>query len=157
MTKYVFDNGPLRVLVLNFYKKRFPTLWNNFDELVNQQKIFSTREVLREIEKSQNDLLEWSKTMNSSFFSIPTEDELAFVREIFTVPHFQILVSEKQRLTGYPAADPFVIASAKINKAIVVTTEKEKENSAKIPNVCKHFKIPCIDLEEFMERENWKF
>jgi len=32
-----------------------------------------------------------------------------------------------------------------------------KENSAKIPNVCDHFDIPYLNLEEFMEKENWTF
>lgn len=55
--------------------------------------------------------------------------------------------------------DPFVIACARINQATVVTEEgwqrggkslALKPNAATIPNVCAHFKIPCIDLEEFM-------
>jgi hypothetical protein len=32
-----------------------------------------------------------------------------------------------------------------------------KPNAAKIPNICKHFKIPCMTLEEFMEAEGWQF
>jgi Domain of unknown function (DUF4411) len=49
---YVFDNSPLSVLFKNYYRKRFPTLWKNFDELVGKSGIVSTREVLREIEDS---------------------------------------------------------------------------------------------------------
>jgi len=64
---------------------------------------------------------------------------------------------KKERLQGNPVADPFVIAKAKVLNGCVVTQEKYKENAAKIPNVCKHFEILCIDLEKFMENENWKF
>jgi hypothetical protein len=39
----------------------------------------------------------------------------------------------------------------------VVTQEKNTENAAKIPNVCDHFGIPCINLEDFMKKENWTF
>ena len=39
----------------------------------------------------------------------------------------------------------------------VVTQEKLKPGGAKIPNVCAHFKIPCIDLEGFMHKQNWTF
>ncbi|WP_264840739.1 DUF4411 family protein [Burkholderia cenocepacia] len=30
-------------------------------------------------------------------------------------------------------------------------------HAAKIPNVCAHFEIPCIDLEEFMHQQDWQF
>lgn len=32
-----------------------------------------------------------------------------------------------------------------------------KPNAAKIPNICDHFKIPCMTLEQFMEAEGWVF
>ncbi len=43
-----------------------------------------------------------------------------------------------------------IIACAKIQGGTVVTEEQLKPNAAKIPNVCEHFKIPCINLETFM-------
>ncbi|HDK37844.1 MAG TPA: DUF4411 family protein, partial [Thiolapillus brandeum] len=36
-------------------------------------------------------------------------------------------------------------------------TEVFRDNSAKIPNVCKHFSVECINLEGFMEQEEWTF
>ena len=30
-------------------------------------------------------------------------------------------------------------------------------NAVKIPNVCEHFGVDCTNLEEFMEREKWRF
>jgi hypothetical protein len=98
--------------------------------------------------------------------STPTGAELLFVAEIFKIRHFQGLIGAQQRLKGTPVADPFVIACARINQATVVTEEgwqhagkslALKPNAAKIPNVCAHFKIPCIDLEEFMHQQGWTF
>jgi hypothetical protein len=54
-------------------------------------------------------------------------------------------------------ADPFVIACAKIHDGTVVTEEQFKPNAAKIPNVCQHFNIPCVDLEGFMKQQAWSF
>lgn len=45
--------------------------------------------------------------------------------------------------------DPFIIATAMVNEGIVVTQERAGEN--KIPNVCKAFNIPCINLEQFID------
>jgi len=35
--------------------------------------------------------------------------------------------------------------------------ERLKRNAAKIPNICQHYSIPCVDLEQFMEVEGWVF
>jgi hypothetical protein len=32
-----------------------------------------------------------------------------------------------------------------------------KPHAAKIPNICQHFTVPCMTLEEFMEAEGWRF
>lgn len=79
------------------------------------------------------------------------------MRDIFAVPHFQHLVRTQERLQGKPVADPFVIAKAKLLKGCVVTEENRRPNAAKIPNVCDYFNIDCVNLEGFMEKENWIF
>ena len=66
-------------------------------------------------------------------------------------------INERNRLTGRPIADPFIIAMAKAINGCVVTQEKEKPNAAKIPNVCQHFGIDFTNLQGFMEREDWSF
>jgi hypothetical protein len=110
-------------------------------------------------------VLEWAKN-HKAMFSTPTGPELLFVAEILKIKHFQGLIGAQQRLKGTPVADPFVIACARIKKATVVTEEgwqrggkalALKPNAAKIPNVCAHFKIPCVDLEGFMHQQGWAF
>ncbi|WP_082117709.1 DUF4411 family protein [Pandoraea apista] len=39
----------------------------------------------------------------------------------------------------------------------VVTAERLKPNAVKVPNICAHFTIPCLDIEGFMESEGWEF
>jgi len=75
----------------------------------------------------------------------------------FSSQTFQSLVGEQQRLKGTPVADPFVIACAKIREGTVVTEEQMKPHAAKIPNVCDHFNIPCVNLEDFMKQQKWSF
>ena len=99
---------------------------------------------------------QWAKKNKRLFFA-PSAEELQFVNEIFAVAHFQQLIEMQKILSGRPVADPFVIAKAKVEHGIVVTEESYKENAAKIPNVCEHFGIECINLEDFMQKENWQF
>jgi len=154
---YVFDTSSLRSLQ-HFYPSVFKTIWQGLDTLVQQQTLISTREVWNEIER-QNvsaEVLAWAKK-NKRIFTTPTAAELQFVAQIFQIKHFQNLIGEQQRLKGTPVADPFVIACAKIKGGTVVTEEQLKPQAAKIPNVCAHFKVPCIDLEEFMQQQAWAF
>ncbi len=47
---YVFDTNAFSQLFHSYYPGRFPTLWANFDQLIEDGEITSTREVGREIE-----------------------------------------------------------------------------------------------------------
>lgn len=153
---YVFDSSPLVDLFRHFYPQRFPSLWASFDKLVSAQKIISVREVYNELKDYEDRLANWVKSHRNSFRK-PSNDELNFIVEVFKITHFQMLIRKKERLQGKPVADPFVIARAKVCEGCVVTQEKFKKNAARIPNVCDHFNISCIDLEGFMEKESWEF
>lgn len=154
---YVFDSNTLIDLFRHYYPERFPSLWENFNHLIEQERLVSTREVYKEISNYDDALSGWAKSYKESLFLPPTPDEMAFVREIFEIRHFQMMIRKQERLKGKPVADPFVIAKARIENATVVTQEHRKENAAKIPNVCDHFQISCMNLEEFMQKENWVF
>lgn len=154
---YVFDTSSIRSLQ-HFYPSVFKTIWGGLDGLVQQQNLISTREVWNELVR-QNvsaDVLAWAK-QNKQIFTTPNATELQYVAQIFQIQHFQSLIGEQQRLKGTPVADPFVIACAKIKGGTVVTEEQLKPNAAKIPNVCAHFNVPCIDLERFMQHQKWIF
>ena len=154
---YVFDNSPLSALFRNYYRRRFPTLWQHFDELVENGDIVSTREVLREIDDGAVDRLrDWSAE-NQELFTVPNADEGTFVGRIYAVQHFQQNIERQKMLKGGRNADPFVIAKAAVNGLTVVTMEQLRDNAVKIPNICDYFDIPWMSLEDFMEAEGWEF
>lgn len=163
---YVFDTSSLRSLQ-HFYPRVFKSIWDGLDDLVARQQLLSTREVFNELERQavSDEVLTWAKA-HKALFTTPTGPELQFVAEIFRIKHFQGLIGAQQRLKGTPVADPFIIACAKVHQGTVVTEEGWqrggkplvlKPNAAKIPNVCAHFRLPCIDLEEFMHQQGWAF
>lgn len=154
---YVFDNGPLSALFRNYYRNRFPSLWQRFDQLVDDGRLVSTREVLREIEDSSiESLVEWA-SQHRDLFATPTTEQGAFVVKIYAVARFQQNIEQKKLLRGGKVADPFVIARAACENLTVVTTELMKPNAVKIPNICAHFGVKCLSLPEFMEAEGWTF
>jgi hypothetical protein len=136
----------------------FPAVWARIDDFVSVGKIISVREAFREIElqATKVHIGEWAKR-NKTIFAQPSQEEMAFVAEIFSVPHFTQMIGRKQIAAGSPVADPFVIAAARIKNAWVVTEEAFKDNGAKIPNICRHFGIDCTNFEGLMRREGWAF
>ena len=141
---YVLDTSPLSTLFRNFYRSRFPTLWERFDALIEQKRIVSTREVAREIK-------------DGPIFATPTAAEDSFVAQIYSVAHFQQNIEQQKLYKDGKNADAFVIAKAAIENASVVTMETFKPHAARIPNICEHFNVQCLTLEGFMENEGWQF
>src|SRR5260370_30421611 len=125
--------------------------------MISANTIVSTREALREIEDSSiTELRDWA-AKNPDIFPTPTNAEGQFVAKIFAVSQFQANIERQKLYKGGYNADPFVIAKAATDGLTVVTMEKLKPNAAKIPNICKHFSVACITLEEFMATEDWQF
>jgi hypothetical protein len=154
---YVFDTNAFSQLFHSYYRNRFPTLWEQFDELIESGEITSTREVYREIEGDRvATLRDWAAVQRDLFLA-PNAAEAGFVGQIFAVPHFLQIIERKKLLMGGLNADPFIIARAHAIGATVVTLEGEPANGAKIPNICRHFGIQCMSLEGFMEAEDWTF
>lgn len=158
MSIYVFDNNSISVLIKHFYESRFPSLWTGIDEMINRGEMISVREVQREL-TAVFDRIPFATrpTITATFFQIASPEELSLVRDIFSNKRFQDLISRKNILQGNPVADPFLIAKAEYCSGIVVTQEEYKPNGIKIPNICEERNIGCINLETFMEHQNWIF
>lgn len=154
---HVLDTSSISTLG-HYYPSRFPSLWKKLDASVDHGVIQSVREVGLELERwnDKEHLAEWIER-HPELFPVASQSELEFVSEIFRVQRFQDLVRKKQILAGSPVADPFLIASAKINGLTVVTEERDKLNAVCIPSVCRHFGVECINLEAFMTRSGWQF
>lgn len=154
---YVFDTSPLSTLFKNYYPSTFRTLWTNFDLLVQTGLVVSTREVLRELRDGPvPDAIIWAEA-HEDLFSMPTGQEAQFVAQIYSVRHFQQNIEQQKLLKGGKNADPFVIARAAVERRTVVTVEQIKPNGAKIPNICQHFGVKCVSLQEFMKEQSWVF
>ena len=154
---YVFDTGIFSQLFRNYYPTVFPSLWEKFDMLTMLGDISSVREVLREINDGPlQNMKDWAAE-NAAVFSPPTPEEGAFISQIYGIKHFQQNIQQQALLKGGQIADPFVIAKAAVAGDTVVTTELFKPNAVKIPNICDHFNVPCMTLQDFMKAEGWTF
>lgn len=145
-------------MINHYYPDRFLSFWERFDEMAHNRNVISVREAGFELkEKFDNSAIALLLRHNDNFFEDPTVEELAFVAKIYSIPHFQKNLDKKKLLQGGYFADPFIIAKARLKKAVVVTEESRPKNGVRIPNICNHFKIECENLQGFLVRENWKF
>ncbi len=154
---YVFDSSSF-IVVGHYFPSNFPSFWQRFDSAISERQIVSVREAYRELDNraTRQHLIDWVNR-NKEIFLVPSPEETQFIAEIFSVRHFQQLINEKQRLTASPVADPFIVASAKVRNACVVTEESFKKNAAKIPNVCEYYGIEWVTIQGFMDKERWRF
>ncbi len=154
---YVMDTG-FFVTCRSYYHENFPSFWERMDEAVSVEKISSVKEVKKELENyggEQECLLDWIKR-HKHIFTEPTIEEQDRIREISAIPKFKKLVDYQAQMQGRPVADPFVIAKAWETGAVVVTKESRKKEG-KIPDVCKHFGVKCMNTEGFMKNKGWEF
>lgn len=66
---YVFDSSSLITLFVYYYYERFPSLWQNFNNLVKSKKLLSVREVKLELQNREGRLSDWVKK-NDDLFAI---------------------------------------------------------------------------------------
>ena len=158
---YCIDASSLMNLGRHFPSDVFPTLWEKINSLVRSGRLISPKEVLKEIEQGDDELVRWAK-QHKVMFKKPASEELTAVREILA--EFPSLVDSSKQTAE---ADPFVIALAKIgnerSKSLfpghkyVVVTEESRIRPNRIPQVCDRYGIESMKLLEFFRSEKWKF
>jgi hypothetical protein len=154
---YVF-NTTLLWAFGRYYPAQFPTIWKRVDHLVDEDVFRSVREVKREIEHNCafEHIAQWVKAKHK-IFKIPNDAESEFVADLFRNDQFRALVRRQKMLKGLPVADPFVIAAAKVHNGCVITDESLKRGGARIPTICRELGIECINVEEFLHREDLEY
>lgn len=119
--------------------------------MITAKRLVSPIEVLHETQKRSDDLHTWLKARGEMFREL--EDEIQ-IEAANVLAKFPRLVGQKRLRT---AADPFVIALARVAGLKIVTDEKptgslERPN---IPDVCSAIGINCIGLLEVIRAEKW--
>lgn len=122
------------------------------DVAAEKGEIIVIEEVVRELERKDDDICKWVKQRNSMI--IPIDQEVQnLVVEIMS--KFGKLVDTRKSRSG---CDPWVIALAKIRNLTVVTGERATGNldRPKIPDVCKELSVPCLGILDFFRAQGWR-
>lgn len=149
--KYCLDTNVLIEAWSKYYAPSItPSYWDTLNNLGSNGVIFIPVEVADEIHKTQDALSAWLKGS-----SIPTYRTDGQVTQCLNAiyrkdpSHKRLVDSIQQR----SLADPWVIAHAMRNNAVVVTKENMElvtSKRIKIPNVCANMGIRSINDFEFI-------
>jgi len=131
----------------------FPGLYSRLDELIQLGDLRATEEVLYELERKDDEVVQWVKGRPEFFVEIDNDIQLA-VQEIL-LKHKKLLDQRKNR----SGADPFVIALAQLNECTVVSNERATNSPERpnIPDVCRAYGIRCITVLELIREQGWTF
>jgi len=152
---YCIDtSAPLDAWVRWYPPEVFRSLWRNVEALVAEGRLISSDEVLQELERKEGDSLhEWAVSRRAVFLQLDDEVQACAAEIMRGYPR---LVDGR---TGKSYADPWVIATARVNQCVVVTGEKPTGSldRPKIPDVCRDLKLRCIGFVELIRQEGWRF
>lgn len=144
---YCIDANVLIQAWQKYYSPKLcPSYWETLNKLGAEGRLFIPSEVFKEIKKGEDDLYKWLKS--SKIVVRPKTSMVAqnWSAILAKAPRHQLLVDNTKNRS---LADPWVVAHAMTENAVVVTKE-EKETAAnskriKIPNVCETMGIRCIN------------
>jgi len=155
MRVYCLDTNALIEPWNKYYTiTRCPEYWGILDQLALDGRIFCTWEVKREIEKTDDALSEWTQA-RQHMFREETSKANTYLREILA--RFPRLIDSSK---GRSMADPWVIAHAMADAAIVVTKElpvPRTSEKIKIPTVCEAFGVEWMDDFAFIDEVGIRF
>lgn len=158
---YCVDTSALIEFKVLYPITTFPGLWKRLETLIDAQRLMAPHAVFEEIERGDDELVEWARR-HRAMFRHDTEDLVLKVSEI--LERFPDLVDESKEVED---ADPWVVALAVLEDGLgdllvtkrcaVITQEHRRMGRSRIPHVCAQQGIECFDWREVFKREGWKF
>ncbi len=131
--------------------KNFPPFWSRLDDLIEEERLYSSLEVLNEIKRKDDDLYEWCKRRYGIFLPIDETLQDHVIEIMGTYPRLVDTV------TGRSGADPFVIGLARMHDPEWIVLSEENPGKQRIPDVCKAENIRCIRFLQMIQEEEWVF
>lgn len=138
----------LKELHDRYPKTLFPSIWQRIASLIQDGQLYSHIEVHREIKITiypKDKLLQWSNKNKKIFSGIDKcqNKQILQIKSQYNPSYWQ---NEMNRPA--PWADPYLIAMAICEKAIVIT-EEHKTKANRIPPIASLFGIRSLNLLEF--------
>lgn len=161
---YVIDANIFMQAARTYYSFDFAQpFWDALVEFGNENKIVSIDKVFQEIKEGDDLLKEWAIKEFANYFD--TTETSSIVQCYADLVQWADSQSQYTRIAkdefmDESNADAWVLAYAKVNNCMLVTSEIANLDSKKripIPNVCEAFGIPFCDTFTMLKDLNFSF
>jgi hypothetical protein len=153
MVTYCIDTSALiEAWQVDYPIENFPGFWGRMDELISAGRLVAPEEVLRETAKRSGELHDWLKARKKMFRELVDTVQIEAAAVLAKYPR---LVGERRLRT---AADPFVIALARVEGLQIVTDEKPTGSMMRpnIRDVCADLGMSdCWAIVGIIRAEKW--
>ena len=128
-----------------------PGFWRWLEQCIVDGRVRSPMLVHTELTSYTDELADWARARAAEalLFVNPTQNVQKIYGTVAT--HVQTNYPPAQHALFLSGADGWVIAHAIETSGVVVTHEATvhpNSQKAKIPNVCAHFNVPCVKLQD---------
>jgi len=143
---YCIDSSSLINLFRHYPRNKcnkFTSLWEELDKIIKNGQIISHITVFKEISRKDDEIKKWCQNHKSIFRDI-NECQINQISEIqkeYDGSYWQA------RMNGEEWADPWIIALAICENAIIVSDERNSPN--RIPYIASRFGITTLNLMDF--------
>ena len=151
--QFVIDSSVLIAFERNQPRDIYPTLWDRVETLLRSGDAVIPREALSELERGTDDLAGWVRETGAV---CDTDAAMIAVVAQISTRHPDWVRETKN------AADPFIIATAKVLGAVIVTNEKTRnlvtvDANMKIPQVAAEFGVKAVTTNDLFRQLQWQF
>lgn len=163
MIKYVLDTSVFVEAKKRYYGFAFcPGFWEWIDQQNIVGKVMSIENVLEEISEKDDELTKWSKARADRLFLPIDNSTRSKSKDVsrWVLDRRKEGFSRRSIERFTTKADYLIVTYAKVHVCIVVSEEVKvgpESKKVKIPNVCEHFEVDCIDTFQMLKREKVRF
>ncbi len=131
----------------------FPSLWQRIEEKIAAGHIICSEEVYVELAKKADDLHKWIQGRKEMLLPLTEAVQQQAARVLSQYPRLVNTLRNRSK------ADPFVVATAIVLGAVVVTGEIRtgKLDKPRIPDVCEATGVRCIGFLQMIRELNLTF
>ena len=158
---YVLDANVFIEAKNSYYKFDIcPAFWDWLIQQNGRSTVYSVEKVYEELQRVDDDLLEWAEQRGEGFFLQPdpaTEDALRTVANTVGSGRYDPAATRAFLKT----ADYYLVAEAYAKGYTVITREVRSNSRSrsriKIPNVCDELRITCLSPYDMLSNQRARF
>jgi len=154
--KYLLDSDTFIRANNDYYDTEMvPGFWSALEKLNKEGVVFSLDAVKRELDEEDDWISRWATMRGSGFFLRRDAEAAKTMRTLAVWIQTNEQYTDAAKREFMDGADFSLVGFAMAHPFTIVTLETDQPNSIsriKIPSICKHFNVDCINLKTMIKR-----